>query len=118
MRSARNVAIIAVLAAVVAFAPGGGEGAGVLSQALGAVFTVAIVAILARLYRQFRSEIFSLGDRWRGVLYVSIAVLLLSLAGGRRLLELGGAGTLAFFVLVGGSLYAMYRTWRQFRAYA
>ncbi|MDP9400119.1 MAG: hypothetical protein M3P39_04045 [Actinomycetota bacterium] len=118
MQTARNVGIVVVLAAIVAFAPGGRGGATLLGQLLSAVFLCAVVVILARLYRQFRTDIFGLGDRGRAVLYVSFAVLLLTLAGSARLFAAGGAGTAAWFVLMGGASYGLYASYRQFRALA
>jgi hypothetical protein len=112
---ARNIAIIVVLAAVVAFAPGGGDGADLISQLLSAVFTVVIAYILGRLYLQFRTDIYGLGDRWRLVLYASIGVLIVTLAASSRLFDTG-PGALAWFALMGGAAYALYLVWRQYRS--
>jgi hypothetical protein len=112
---ARNIAIIVALAAVVAFAPGGGDGADLISQLLSAVFTVVIAFILGRLYIQFRTEIYGLGDRWRLVLYASVAVLIVTLAASSRLFDTG-PGALAWFALMGGAAYALYLVWRQYRS--
>ncbi|MBA2636786.1 MAG: hypothetical protein H0U79_00940 [Solirubrobacterales bacterium] len=119
MEQARNVAIIVGLAVVVAFVPGGGDGADLLGQIVGAVFLAAIVVMLVRLYRRFRSDIFGLGDRWRAILYVSLATIALTLAGARELAAGGGGlGILACFVLLGGAAYGLYATWKQYRSYA
>ena len=112
---ARNIAIIVALAAVVAFAPGGGEGADLISQLLSAVFTVVIAYILGRLYLQFRTDIYGLGDRWRLVLYASVGVLIVTLAASSRLFD-SGPGALAWFALMGGAAYALYLVWRQYRS--
>jgi hypothetical protein len=117
LSTARNIGIILVLAAIVAFAPGGGKGASLITQVLSAVVTVVIALILGRLYLQFRSEIYGLGDRWRLVLYAAAGVILVTLAASRRLFD-SGPGTLLWFALLAGSGYALYLTWRQFRAYA
>jgi hypothetical protein len=119
VETARNVGIILALAAIVAFVPGGGDGADLLGQIVSAVFLVVIVVIFARLYRRFHSEIFGLGDRWRAVLYVSLAAIALTLAGAGELVEAGGGlGALACFVLLGGAAYGLYATWKQYRSYA
>jgi drug/metabolite transporter (DMT)-like permease len=118
VQNARNIAIVVGLALAVWLVPGGGESASFIAQVLYAVFTVAIVAIGARLYRQFRPELFSLGDRWRGTLYGAVAVILVTLAASRRLFDQGGAGALVWFALMGGASYALYATWRAYRAYA
>jgi uncharacterized membrane protein len=117
LATARNIGIILVLAAIVAFAPGGGEGADLISQILSAVFTIVIIVILGRLYMQFRTDIYGLGDRWRLVLYAAVGVIVVTLAASSRLFD-SGAGSLAWFALMGGAAYALYLTWRQWRAYA
>ena len=117
LATARNIGIILVLAAIVAFAPGGGEGADLISQLLSAVFTIVIALILGRLYMQFRTDIYALGDRWRLVLYAAVGVIVVTLAASSRLFD-SGPGTLLWFALLGGAAYALYLTWRQWRAYA
>jgi hypothetical protein len=115
LATARNIAIVLALAAIVAFAPGGGEGADLVSQVLSAAFTIVIALILGRLYLQFRTDIFGLGDRWRLVLYASVGVFIVTLAASGRLFD-SGPGTLAWFALIGGAIYALYLTYRQWRA--
>jgi hypothetical protein len=115
--TARNIAIIVALAAIVAFAPGGGDGADFVSAVLSAAFTLVIVFILGRLYLQFRTDIFSLGDRWRLALYGAVGVIFVTLAASSRLFD-SGPGALAWFALMGGAAYALYLVFRQYRAYA
>jgi len=114
---ARNVAIVIALALVVWLVPGGGEGAALVQQILSAIFIVLIVLIASRLYRQFRGEIFGLGDRWRSVLYAAVGVALVTVASTSRLLATG-AGTLLWFALLGTASYALYLVWQQYRSYA
>jgi hypothetical protein len=117
--TARNIAIIAALAAVVAFLPGGDDGANFVGQLLSAVFVVLIAVILGQLYRRYQSEIYGLGDRWRLVLYSAIGTLVVALACASRLLgESGGAGIALWFALMGGAVYGLYATWRQYREYS
>ncbi len=111
----RNIGIILALAAIVAFAPGGGEGADLISQVLSAIFTIVIAVLLGRLYLQFRTDIYGLGDRWRLVLYASIGVIVVTLAATSRLFD-SGPGTLVWFALLGSAAYALYLTWRQYRS--
>jgi hypothetical protein len=111
----RNIAIILALAAIVAFAPGGGEGADLISQVLSAVFTLVIILLLGRLYLQFRTDIYGLGDRWRLVLYAAVGVIVVTLAASGRLFDTG-PGTLVWFALLGGAGYALYLTWRKYRS--
>jgi hypothetical protein len=113
----RNIAIIAALAAIVHFVPGGGDGADIVSQIITAVFTVAIALFLGRLYMQMRTDIFGLGDRFRFALYAAIGVIIVTLAASRRLFDTG-PGSVAWFALIAGSAYTLYLVFRQYRSYA
>jgi tellurite resistance protein TehA-like permease len=112
----RNVLVVVALALVVWLAPGGGEGANFVQQLLSAIFIVVLALILGRLYQQFRGEIFSLGDMWRFALYAAIGVAVVTVAASGRLFD-SGAGTLAWFALIGGASYTLYLVWRQYRSY-
>lgn len=114
---ARNIAIVIALALVVWLVPGGGEGAALVGQILSAIFIVLIVLILSRLYRQFRGEIFSLGDHWRFALYCAVGVAVVTVAATSRLLETG-AGTLLWFALIAAASYTLYLVWQHYRSYA
>ncbi|MBJ7521342.1 MAG: hypothetical protein JHC84_16700 [Solirubrobacteraceae bacterium] len=116
----RNVAIIFALAAIVAFLPGGDTGANFISQILSAIFIVLIVFIAAQMYRRFQEDIYGLGDRWRLVLYASIAAIVFALGAASRMLgdgDLGAAGFVLWFGLMGGAAYGLYGTYRQYREY-
>lgn len=115
----RNIAIIVALAALVAFLPGGDEGANLVSQLLSAIFVVLIAFILGQLYRRFREDIYGLGDRWRLVLYGCVGAIVVALACASRLLsDSGGAGIALWFLLMGGAAYGLYATWRHYREYS
>ena len=113
---ARNVAIVVALALVVWLVPGGGEGAALVEQILTAIFIVMIVLIFGRLYRQFRGEIFSLGDAWRFALYAAVGVAVVTVAASRRLFETG-PGALAWVALIGAASYTLYLVWQRHRSY-
>jgi membrane protease YdiL (CAAX protease family) len=117
MTVARNVAIVLVLAALVAFLPGGSKTADVIAAVLSTLIVVSLVYILARLYRERRLDLEGLGDRWRGILYGAIGAVLLAMAARTELFE-SGAGTVVWFATLGGASYALYRVWRQYREYA
>ncbi len=114
---ARNVAIVVAIALVVWLAPGGGEGASFVEQVLSAAFIVLIALIVGRLYRQYRGEIFSLGDAWRLALYAAIGVAVVTMAASGRLFD-SGAGTLAWFALIGAASYTLYLVWQRYRSYS
>lgn len=113
----RNIAIVLALALGVWLLPGGGEGAGLVTQLLQAAFIVVVVLILSRLYRQFRAEIHGLGDPWRLALYAAVGVAVVTVAATGRLFETG-AGSLAWFGLLGAASYTVYLVWRHYRSYA
>jgi hypothetical protein len=115
VKTAVNVAIILALAAAVAFLPGAGTAAELFVWLLAILFWGALAWFVARLYREHRSEIFGLGDRMRGVLYVSIAVLVLTVTATGRLWETP-AGLFAWLALVGAAIYGLIAVWRHWRA--
>ena len=116
MSIARNVAIVLVLAAAVAFIPGGGTTAGLIGAILSTLIIVSLVFFAYRFYREHRVELDGLGDRWRGLLYGAIAAVVLALAALPRLKDTSG-GTLVVVVLLGGAAYAFYAVWRRYREY-
>lgn len=112
----RNIGIVVLIALVVWLAPGGGEGATFIQQLLNAVFIVAMAVIVGILYRQYRGEIFSLGDAWRFALYAAIGVAIVTVAASRRLFDTG-AGAVLWFALIGGASYTLYLVWQRYRSY-
>ncbi len=117
MTAARNVAIILLLAAGVAFVPGGGTTAALIGAILSTLILVSFVLLAARFYRERRLDIDGLGDRWRALLYGAIAVAVLDMAARPRLSETDG-GTIVWIALLGASAYALYTVWRHYREYA
>ena len=116
MKHARNIAIIVAIAAVFSFAPGGGDAASLV----GAVLHVAFLAVLAFggvwAYRRFRMNLFELDERFRGLLYGGLALIVLSLAGAARMFE-SGPGVLLWFALMGGAVFSLVVVFRHWRAY-
>jgi uncharacterized protein involved in cysteine biosynthesis len=115
--TARNVAIVLVLAAAVAFIPGGGTTAGLVGGILSTLIFVSLMFFAYRFYREHRLELEGLGDRWRGLLYGAIAAVVLALAALPRLQDTSG-GTLVVVVVLGAAAYAFYAVWRHYREYA
>jgi hypothetical protein len=113
----RNIGIIVLIALVVWLAPGGGEGAAFIQQVLNALFIVAMAVICGMLYRQYRAEIFGLGDEWRLALYVAVGVAIVTFAASKRLFSTG-VGALVWVALIGGASYTLYLVWRRYRSYA
>jgi TRAP-type C4-dicarboxylate transport system permease small subunit len=114
--TARNVAILLVIAAAVVILPGGGRVASLVAAILSIAFAGLIAYFAGRTYLERRIEIYSLDERHRALLYAALGVLLVTLAAASRLLATG-IGLLAFFVLLGAcgySLFFVYRSWRQY----
>jgi hypothetical protein len=102
----RNILIVAAIAGLVVVIPGGGTGTTVAIQALSLAFLATICWFAMVMYRQHRVTLYSLGDRRRGILYAALAVAALTLTATPRLWNTG-AGSVAWLVLLGASVYAV-----------
>lgn len=112
----RNVAIVAVLAAIVAFLPGGGTGASVVISALSLGFLGAAAWVGSVLYRQNRTTLYALGDRHRAALYAAVAVLAVTLSATPQLWATS-AGSVAWLILIGASVYVCFAVFWAARKY-
>jgi len=101
----RNVLIVLAIAAVVALVPGGGTTAGVVIQIVSLAFLASILWVASLMYRAHRIALFSLGDRRRAILYGAAGMLAITLTGTSQLWRTS-SGSVAWLVLVGGSVYA------------
>ncbi len=113
----RNILIVVLLAAAVYAVPGGGTAASIVSAFISIAFAVAIWFALVYVYRNFRTTIFSLGDRHRGMLYGGLAAILFLGASANRFFD-SSAGTLAWLTILAAAGYALYATFRHWREYA
>ena len=116
MRHVRNIAIILVLALGVAFVPGGGNAADTVLTALSMGFLVGIAYLLYTLGRQNQLTLMSLSDSRRAILFGALGLLALLVAGSDEMLDSGG-GTLAWIVLLGLSVAAIWRVWLEANTY-
>jgi hypothetical protein len=116
IETARNIGVIVLLGLVVWLVPGGGDGADFVMQLLNAIFIVLMALGCGILYRNFRGEIFALGDTWRFALYAAIGVAVVTVAASRRLFETG-AGAIAWIALIGAASYTLYLVWQRHRSY-
>jgi len=110
------VAIVALIAAVVFVLPGGGRAANTFEGALLVAFGAGIGYLGLRLYRENRIALYSLGDRYRGLLYGAIALGLFCFMARSRMWETG-LGELAWFVLVLIVCWALLEVYRYSRTY-
>lgn len=106
----RNVAIIMLLALAVAFAPGGGNAADVVLTAMTMGFLAAIAWMLFVLSRQNQLTLATLSEGRRAILYGALGLIALLIAGSNELFSTGG-GTLAWILLLGASIGAIWRIW-------
>jgi heme O synthase-like polyprenyltransferase len=116
MATARNVLIVLALAAVVEFVPGGGNTAALVNAVLFTLLNVVFVYFGVRFYRERRTDIYSLGDRGRVLLYGGLAGIVLALAATGRWLD-NGAGVVVWLALLIGSIAALVAVFRQYREY-
>lgn len=100
MRTARNFAIVALIALVLAAAPGGGHTLSVILSLLGVAFAASIAFFGYRLYRERSFTLESLPDLDRLVLYASIAAGFLAWVALPRFKDLGIGGWLAFIAIL------------------
>jgi len=103
----RNILIVLAIAALVALIQGGVTAANVAIQAVTLAFLGTLVWFASLSYRERRVQLYSLGDRRRALLYVALGVAALTLTATSRLLA-SGAGSVAWLLLLGGSVYAVF----------
>lgn len=116
MRTARNVAIVMVLALGVAFAPAGGNVAEAVFTALTMGFLAGIAWLLYTLSRQNQLTLATLSDRRRAVFYGAFGMLALLVAGTDKMFASGG-GTLLWILLLGASVASIWWVWAQANTY-
>lgn len=116
LRIARNVAIVALIAAAVEFLPGGGRVAEAFAAALWVVFAAGLGFFAYRLYRERRVDLHSLGDRHRALLYGAMAIAFVTAAAQPRMWRTG-FGEFAWFALIGLAAYTLVAVYRYSRTY-
>jgi hypothetical protein len=116
VRSLRNIAIVMLLALVVAFAPAGGNAADAVLTAITMGFLAAIAWTVFVLSRQNQLTLASLSDGRRAILYGAVGLIALLIAGTHELFSSGG-GTLAWILLLGVSIAAIWRIWIEANTY-
>lgn len=116
MRTLRDVAIIMALALLVAFAPSGGNVAEAILTAITMGFLAGIAWMLFVLSRQNQLTLATLTDARRALLYGALGMIALLVAGSDELFSSGG-GTLAWIVLLGASVAAIWRVWIDANSY-
>ncbi len=103
----RNFAIVLAIAALIVLVPGGGTGANFALQAVSLIFLGVIGWFGYTMYRDRRSQLFSLGSPRRAVLYAAFGVIVLTLTAEPRL-WVGTDGKIVFLLLLLGAFYAVF----------
>lgn len=116
MKMARNIGIVAALAAAVAFAPAGGNVFEGFMLVLMMGFLGAIAWTVAQFAGRNELTLASLTDFQRLLLYGAAAVLVLLIAGSERFFS-SGPGTVAWIALLAGSVLVAWRVWREANSY-
>jgi hypothetical protein len=114
--TARNVAIVLLLAALIDVVPGGGPAAQTLIQLISLAFLGVIAWVASRLYREHRMSIYGLGDRRRAIVYAAAGVATLTFTASSRLFQ-SGIGSVVWLLLLAGCAFAVFRVFRSAREY-
>jgi len=113
---ARNILIIALLAAGVAFLPNGGNFAEAVLTAITMAFLAGLAWTVYRLTYEFRTGLLSLPDSRRVVLYSSFGLIVLLIAGSSKMF-LTGLGTMAWLLLMAAALVGIWLIVSEARSY-
>ena len=116
-RTLRNFGIVALVALVIALAPGGGTGLSVVLWIVTVAFFTAIAFLGFRLYREHRFTLDSLSTLERWVLYGSIGLAFVTFTASQRLLHTG-IGVLVWIALLGIASFGVFWVWRHATQYS
>jgi len=112
---ARNIAIIAAIAAAVYLIPRGGQVASTVGGVVSVAFAAAIAYFAGRMYMEHRVSLYSLGDRLRALLYGAVAVAVVTIAAEPRMWQTG-VGKVVWFIILGAVVYALLYIYRAARS--
>ena len=116
VRTARNIAIILLLALGVAFVPGGSSAADTVLAAISRGFLAALGFLGYPRDVQNPRTLSALSDGRRALLYGAVGAIALMIAGTDELLG-DGAGTLVWIAMIGASVLAIIHVWREANTY-
>jgi hypothetical protein len=116
LQTARNIAIIALLALVVDLVPGGGNAAAAILTAITLAFLFAIAWLVYRLYHEQQMTLATLTDARRAILYGSVGAIALLIVGYDEVASLP-AGVVIWIALIAGAVGAIFLVWRDAGTY-
>ncbi len=108
----RNVAIIALLALLLTLLPAGDNITDGVLTALSLILLGAVALLVVRFWQQSSLTRDAMTDRQRGLVYGGLGAIALMVAGTDELFDTG-AGTVAWLVIVGLSIWIVFNTWRE-----
>jgi hypothetical protein len=114
---ARNLGIVALIALGITVLPGGGTATDTVLTAINLGFLAAIGIFAYRLHRENGLAIMTLTDGWKAILYGSMGVIALMIAGADEMFETG-LGTLAWIAFVALGVFGLVSVVRETRGYA
>jgi hypothetical protein len=117
MQTVRNVVIILALAAVVDFAPGGGEAADTILAALTMIFFAAIAWMVYRLYREQQMTLATLSDSRKAGLFGAVGGIALLVVAYDNFIDWTG-GLLLWLALLAGCIAVIFLIWRGATTYS
>ena len=116
-KTARNVAIVLLLAVIVWRVPGGDTASSTIANLLSVILFGGLLFFGYRMYMENRTTIFDLEDRLRIMLYASVGLVVFALVATSRLWSSGGAWVLLWFGLIGLAVYGFATVFRAYREY-
>lgn len=117
MKTARNVAIILGLAALVALAPGGLTASRTTSNILSVIFFGGMAFFMFRMYMENRITLMDLPENHRVILYGSVGTLAITLIATKRIWDSEGPMIVVWFGLISAAVYGMFFVFRAYREY-
>ena len=116
MNAARNIAIIALLAAGVAFLPNGGNVADAVLTTITMAFLAGLAWTVYRLTYEFRSGLLALEGSRRVILYSCFGLIVLMIAGADKMFSTG-FGTMTWLLLMASGLVGIWLIISEARSY-
>jgi hypothetical protein len=117
VKTARNVAIILALAALVTLAPAGLTARDTISNIISVIFLGGLGFFAYRMYMENRTTLFDLPEQRRLLLYGSATTLAFALIATRRFWDSAGPAILLWFALIAVAAYGfavVIRAWREY----
>lgn len=117
VKTARNMAIILGLAALVTLLPGGVTARDTISNIISVLFLAGLGFFAYRMYMEQRTTLFDLPDQRRLLLYGSATTLAFALIATKRFWDTAGPAILLWFALIGVAAYGfaiVIRAWREY----